>query len=126
MSSEHHEENESLCRLAAPPLVWAAHLLASYCTAAIWCEKVAGPDGALGAARVAIAAYTAVALAAIFLIGWRGFKRHTFAGSTLPHDFDSPEDRYRFLGFATLLLSGLSALAVIYQGLAAAFIGSCH
>jgi len=120
------EQNESLWRLTAAPLVWAAHLLLSYCTAAIWCAKVAARGESLGMARLAIGGYSAVALAAILVIGWRGYKRHTFAGSTLPHDFDSPEDRHRFLGFATLLLSGVSAVAVIYQALAAALIGSCR
>ena len=36
--------------------------------------------------------------------------------ATLPHDDDTPEDRHRFLGFAALLLSALSAVAVIYAG----------
>jgi hypothetical protein len=126
MSSELREEDESLWRLAASPLAWSAHLLLSYCTAAIWCEKVAGRAGSLASARVAIAAYTAIALVVIVVIGWRGYKRHRFGDSTLPHDFDSPDDRHRFLGFATLLLSGLSAVAVLYQALAAVIIGSCR
>jgi hypothetical protein len=126
MSSPLREEDESLWRLAASPLAWAAHLLLSYCTAAIWCEKVAGRTGSLASARVAIAAYTVIALVVIVVIGWRGYKRHTFGDSSLPHDFDSPDDRHRFLGFATLLLSGLSAVAVLYQALAAVIIGSCR
>jgi hypothetical protein len=126
MSGQLPEQNESLWRLVAAPLVWAAHLLLSYCTAAIWCAKVAAPGESLGMARLAIGGYSAVALAAILAIGWRGYKRHTFAGSTSPHDFDSPEDRHRFLGFATLLLSAMSAVAVFYQALAAVFIGSCR
>jgi len=46
--------------------------------------------------------------------------------ATLPHDDDTPEDRHRFLGFATLLLSALSAVAVLYAGLVAVFIRSCY
>jgi cytochrome c oxidase subunit I+III len=121
-----HERDESLWRLAASPLAWAGHLLLSYCTAAIWCEKVAGRAGSLSGARVAIAIYTAGALLVIVGFGWRGYKRHALSGSELPHDAATPEDRHRFLGFATLLLSGLSALAVLYQALAAVIIGSCR
>jgi hypothetical protein len=120
------EERESLFRLTAAPLLWATHFLLSYCTAAVWCEKFAGADGALGGARVAIAGYTAAALVGIAVVGWRGFQRHSFAGSTLPHDFDSPADRHRFLGFATLLLAGLSAIATVYVAMTIVFITSCH
>jgi hypothetical protein len=98
----------------------------SYITAAIWCAKAAEPDGPLGGARVAIAIYTVLALSGIGITGWRALRRHLYGTATLPHDDDSPEDRHRFLGFAALLLSALSAVAVIYAALAAVFIGSCY
>jgi hypothetical protein len=120
------EKRARLWIIATSPTIWAAHFLLSYGTAAIWCAKFAGAGGSLWFARAAILVYTVVALFGIAIIGWRGYVRHTFAGSTLPHDFDSPADRHRFLGFATLLLSGLSAVAVIYAALAAVFIGSCR
>lgn len=126
MHGELAEERESLWWLTASPLMWAAHLLLSYGTAAIWCAKVAPDGGPLGAARVAIAVYTVVALVLIAAVGRHGLRRHAYGDANLPHDFDSPEDRHRFLGFATLLLSGLSAVAVAYQALAAVFIGSCR
>lgn len=126
MAEKLQEGHESLWRLAASPLVWAAHLMASYCTAAIFCEKYSGADDSLAAVRVAIAVFTALALAAIAAFGLRGYQRHRFGDANTPHDFDSPEDRHRFLGFATLLLSGLSAVAVVYQALPAVFIGSCR
>ena len=120
------EEHEHLFRLTAAPLLWAVHFLLSYCTAAIWCAKFVGADGSLGNIRAAIAVYTGVALAGIMFVGWRGFQRHSFEGSTLPHDFDSSADRHRFLGFATLLLSGLSAIATLYVAMTVVFIESCH
>lgn len=126
MTKDLSEKKESLWMLAAAPLIWAGHLLSSYCTAAIWCAKFAGPEGSLAGVRLAIALYTLVGLTAIALIGWRGWKRHRFGDSPLPHDFDSPGDRHRFLGFATVLLAGLSGVAVLYQALAAVFIGSCR
>jgi hypothetical protein len=119
------EERDGLWALAAAPTIWAAHFLLCYATAAVWCAKIARDDGSLFEVRLAIAAYTALALTAIGLIGWRGFVKHRRRGGERPHDADSPEDRHRFLGFATSLLSGLSAIATIFSALPAAFIGSC-
>lgn len=120
------ERPSYLALLAASPTVWAAHFLLSYCTAAIWCEKVASAGGSLGAAGVAIWIFTALALAAIAAIGWHAWRRHRYGDAELPHDFASPEDRHRFLGFACALLSGLSAVAVLYSALAVALVGSCR
>ena len=119
------ERNERLWLLAASPVVWGAHFLLCYATAAIWCAK-ASEGASFAAVRIAIATYTAFALAGIAVIGWGGWKRHRLGHAKLPHDFDSPEDRHRFLGFATLLLSGLSAVAVLYAALAAVFLGDCR
>ena len=124
----------SLWLLTMAPTIWAAHLLLCYITAAIWCARFAAPGGTLGGVRTAIAWYTAVALIGIGTIGWEGFRRHTFpstglgAGGTeaTTHDLDTPEDRHRFLGFATLLLSGLSAVAVLYAAIAATFFDTCR
>jgi hypothetical protein len=123
--SQTAEEHQSLWLLTASPLIWAAHFLLCYITAAIWCAKVVGPGGALGGVRMAIAVYTAVALAAIGIMGWIGYRRHSFGHAALPHDDDTPEDRHRFLGFATLLLSSLSAVATLYAALVVVFIRSC-
>jgi hypothetical protein len=97
----------------------------SYLTAAIWCAKMADPDASLGSVRVAIAIYTVLALSGIGITGWRALRRHRYGTATLPHDDDLPEDRHRFLGFAALLLSALSVVAVIYATLVALFIKSC-
>lgn len=126
MTTELPEKEESLWVLAISPTLWALHFLLSYGTAAVWCAKVAGDGGSLFGARVAIAVYTALGLLGVFIAGLRGFRRHRFAGSPLPHDADTPDDRHRFLGFATLLLSGLSAVAIVYSALAAVFVGSCY
>jgi hypothetical protein len=120
------EKNQSLWLLTASPVIWAMHFLLCYATAAIWCAKVAGLGGPLGTARIAIAMYTVLALGAIGVIGWIGYRKHSFGHATLPHDDDTPEDRHRFLGFATLLLSGLSAVAVIYAALIIFFVRSCY
>jgi hypothetical protein len=105
------------------PLIWAAHFLLCYCTGAIWCEKV-GEDFAV--VRIAISAYTVLALVGVLAIAWYGNRRHRLGGTSLPHDDDTPEDRHRFLGFATLLLAALSAVAILYAGLVAVFVRSCE
>lgn len=124
--TETGEKNQSLWMLAASPIIWAAHFLLSYITASIWCAKLAGPEKSLWEVRVAIMVYTALALLGIGFIGWVGHRRHSYGHASLPHDADTAEDRHRFLGFATLLLSGLSAVAVIYAALVVVFIRSCH
>ena len=125
MATHLPEENESLWLLTASPVMWAAHLMVSYGTAAIWCAKVAGPGGSLATTRMAIAAYTLLALAAITIVGGTGYRRYKGGHAAVPHDDDTPQDRHSFMGFATLLLSALSAVAVTYAALVIVFIDRC-
>jgi hypothetical protein len=116
----------SLWMLTIAPSIWAAHLLICYVTAAIWCAKVVSFAGPLDGVRSAIMWYTAVALAGIGVVGWAGFRRHRHGTEATTHDLDTAEDRHRFLGFATLLLSGLSAVGVLYAALAATYFETCR
>ena len=125
MSDLTSEKNQSLLMLTVSPLIWAVHFLACYLTAAIWCAKIDDPSGSLNLVRITIAAYTFVALGGITLTGWFAYRRHEHGSATVPHDFDTPADRHRFLGFATLLLSGLSFVAVIFVGIVALYFRSC-
>lgn len=120
------EKDDSLWWLAAAPLVWVGHLLASYITAAIFCAKAETLGTSLDSVRLAIVGYTAVALAAVVAIGFRGLRRHRFQAKSSAHDFDTPDARYRFLGFATVLLSGVSALAIVYVALPILFMETCR
>ena len=120
------EKQQSLWLLIGSPSIWGTHFMLSYITAAIWCEKMAGPNKDLGQARNTILIYTVLAVTGIIWIGWIGFKKHSFGNATLPHDEDTPEDRHRFLGFSTLLLSGLSLIAVLFEALVLAFVWKCH
>ena len=119
------EENQSLWLLTVSPAIWGVHFLLSYGTAALWCGMVVGRDGSLGTARAAIAGYTAAALIGIAAVGWHGYRRRTLGGSAAPHAFDTHGDRHRFLGLATVLLSGLSAVATIYAALTIVFLERC-
>ena len=119
------EKRQTLWLLALSPTIWSVHFLASYFTVAIWCAK-RGREATLAPARIAIAVYTVVALGGIGLAAWRGYSKHTYGTATLPHDFDTRADRHRFLGFAAVLLSGVSAVGTIYVALAAVFMETCR
>ncbi|HKO50579.1 MAG TPA: hypothetical protein VJV79_22805 [Polyangiaceae bacterium] len=126
MSERLPEKHESLWLLAAPLLVWAGHFLLSYVTAAVWCAKLGARFGGLGPARSALFVYTGLALLGIAWLGVIGYKHHRRAEKTTSHAEDTPEDRHAFIGLATVLLAGLSAIAVVYSGLPALLIGSCR
>jgi hypothetical protein len=117
---------EHLWALVGGPLIWAVHFLACYLTAAIWCAKVVGPEGPVTTVRWLVGAYTVAALIGIGASGLDALRRHRFGRALVPHDYDTAADRHRFLGFATLLLAALSAVAVLYVAAVIVFIGSCR
>ncbi len=120
------EKHESLWPLVVSPTIWAAHFLLSYITAAIWCAKFAAPGGSLAPVRAAIAAYT---LAALLGIAWNarsGRRRHRRGTESVPHDYDTAGDRHGFLGYATVLLSAVSAIATIFAALVVVFFEDCR
>ena len=120
------EHKDNILLLTLGPLIWAAHLLLSYGTASIWCGKMVETGGSLGAVRGAIVVYTLAGLAATAVVAWMGYRRHRTGGANLPHDDDSPEDRYRFIGYATFLLACLSFAAIAYAGSITLFFRSCY
>lgn len=118
-------EVESLWTLFTAPIVWALHFLVCYVGAAIYCAK----PGLLGldfaAVRLGIGVVTAVALALILLSTLLAWRQWGFGTDDPPHDDATALSRRRFQGFATLLLSGLSFVAVIFGGLPALFLTEC-
>ncbi len=121
-----HEKRENLWLLIVSPTIWAVHFLFSYITAAVWCAKVGSPGGSLQPVRWAIAIYTVIALIGITFNGLSGLRRHNFGTESLPHDFDTPGDRHRFLGFATVLLAGLSAVATLFAAAVVFYFFDCR
>ncbi|MBN1236951.1 MAG: hypothetical protein JXB36_00545 [Gammaproteobacteria bacterium] len=110
--------------LVSGPLIWSVHFLASYIAAALHCAK--RPDVALADVRVLILVLTAAALAGIVWAGIVGLRYHLASPDGLPHDDDTPQDRRSFLGFATLLLAGLSAVAVAFVAMPILFFEVCR
>ena len=118
------KEIEGLWTLFTAPVIWAGHFVACYASAAVFCARVGG-DG-FGTLRLAIVAITVLALAGIFLAGILAWRQWGFGTGDPPHDDPTRSDRLFFQGFATLLLAGLSFVAVAYQTLPVAFITDCR
>ena len=102
--------------------MWALHFLFCYVAGAIICAKA--PD-ALGELRLAIAAVTALALGLILAAVIQAHRHWGFGSDMPPHDEPTAEDQQHFLGFATLLLCALSAVAILFGALPALFIAEC-
>ena len=118
-------ELESLWTLFTAPVVWALHFLACYVGAAVFCEK----PGLLGTdfdnLRLAIAAVTVLSLAIIVIAAMLAWRQWGFGSGDPPHDDSTRRDRLLFQGYATLLLSGLSFIAVIFTAMPALFLTEC-
>jgi Kef-type K+ transport system membrane component KefB len=119
------KEVEALWTLFTAPVVWAGHFLACYVAAAVHCAG-AGPGFSFDALRIGVAVVTVLALAAIALSAALAWRQWGFGTGDPPHDEPTRRDRLLFQGYATLLLSGLSFVAVIYQGLPVIFLTDCR
>jgi Kef-type K+ transport system membrane component KefB len=116
---------ETLWTLFTAPVVWAAHFLVCYVGAAIYCAKPELVGLSFSAVRAGIAAATVIALSLIALSAWLAWRQWGFGTDDPPHDDPTRRDRTLFQGFATLLLSGLSFIAVIFTAMPALFLTEC-
>lgn len=114
-----------LWALVLPPTIWAAHFLFCYIYAAVYCAK-AGLAAPLGNVRVAVAAATVLALLGVAAAAYVSWAKSRIEGDPPPHDESTDEDRARFLGVATLLLAGLSAVAIVFTALPVLFVEDCR
>ncbi|RWB26693.1 MAG: hypothetical protein E5V25_15460 [Mesorhizobium sp.] len=119
------KEIETLWTLFTAPVVWAAHFLVCYIGAAVYCAKPELVGLSFSAVRAGIAAATLVALSLIALSAWLAWRQWGFGTDDPPHDDPTRRDRTLFQGFATLLLSGLSFIAVIFTAMPALFLTEC-
>lgn len=124
-ASDLPENSSFLVILALGPTIWITHFVLTYVTASVWCAKFGGPGGSLQAVHTAVSWYTIAALAGIAAVGWSGYRRQSHGSKAPPYDFDSAADRHRFLGFATLLLAGLSAVATVFIWASTTFFEGC-
>ncbi|MFZ5677123.1 MAG: hypothetical protein ACOZAM_29530 [Pseudomonadota bacterium] len=119
------KEIESLWTLFTAPVVWAVHFLISYAGAAVYCARAGQFGFGFATVRIALALMTVAALMMIALSAWLAWRQWGFGLHDPPHDDATRGDRVRFQGFATLLLSGLSFVAVLYVALPLIFVTGC-
>lgn len=121
------EQRHSIYLLTASPAIWAAHFLSSYILVAHWCRTgIAQSNPSMFPLHAIITGLALAALLGIALTGRKGWRMHNYGASETPHAADTPEDRHRFMGFATLLLSGLSAVATVYVVISVHFLRACY
>lgn len=116
---------ETLWTLFTAPVVWALHFLACYIAAAIFCEKPGFLGNDFDNLRITIGIATVLSLAMIALSAALAWRQWGFGSGDPPHDDPTRRDRLLFQGYATLLLSGLSFVAVVFTALPALFITEC-
>lgn len=114
--------NVSLWTLIVPPTVWAVHFLFSYLWAALRCAKI----GAFASFPTLYALGTLVALLVIVSAGVIAWIQSRIPGDDPPHESGTDVDRLRFLATATLLLAGLSFVAVAFTALPVVFLQDCR
>lgn len=124
----------NLITLITAPTVWAIHFLVCYVAASAHCAKTMAnarvftgphwPD--VTPARIVIALTTIAALAAIAWSSRQAWGHWSAGDAEPPYDEATFDDRQQFLGFATVLLCGLSFIGVIFVALPAVFIGDCR
>jgi hypothetical protein len=119
------KEVETLWSLFTGPVVWALHFLVCYVTAAVYCAKAWEASFSFGTLRLTLAVVTFLALLAILAAAWLAWRQWGFGSGDPPHDEPTRQDRLLFQGFATLLLSGLSFVAVIFVSVPLLFIEVC-
>ncbi|HEX2146357.1 MAG TPA: hypothetical protein VHG11_01740 [Pseudorhizobium sp.] len=120
------KEIETLWTLFTAPAVWAVHFVVCYVVVAIYCEKMQVWHLDFATVRIGLGIFTLLALAMIVLSAYLAWRQWGFGSAEAPHSQPTDRDRRRFQGFATLLLSGLSFVAVIYAAIPLIFIAGCQ
>lgn len=118
-------EIESLWTLFTAPTVWAVHFLVCYVGAAVYCAKREVLGFGFEIVRIGVGVATIVALLVIVLAAWLAWRQWGFGTQDPPHDEPTDHGRRLFQGFATLLLSGLSFIAVLYAAMPVLFLSEC-
>lgn len=119
-------EIETLWTLFTAPVVWAVHFLVCYVAMAIFCAKEMAVEISIDTMRLGLGIFTLIALAMIVVSAFLAWRQWGFGSDDPPHDDPTREDRKLFQGFATLLLSGLSFVAVTYMAIPLIFIAGCQ
>ena len=114
----------SLWMLVVPPTIWALHFLFSYVYAAVRCA-MSGSAEVIVDIRTGIAVATVVALLLVAASGYIAWAQSRIQGDLPPYQDSTDEDRLRFLAVSTLLLAGLSFVAILFTALPAFIFEDC-
>ena len=117
----------TLLKITLAPTIWAFHFVICYAVTAIWCTKLTA-EGDTVTLQIWLIGVTFAALVGIVLCGIVG--RRAWHGGGYGEDGYTPglgdtESRQRFLGHASVLLSVVSFIGVIFVILPVLLIGSC-
>lgn len=112
----------TLWTLIVPPSVWAVHFLFCYLWVSVSCAKM----GAFQRFPLAFVIGTVVALAIITASGVIAWVQSRTPGDDPPHEQGTDIDRLRFLAMSTLLLAGLSFVAVLFTAAPALMLTDCR
>ncbi len=112
----------TLWTLIVPPSVWAVHFLFCYLWVAVACAKL----GSFARFPVAFVIGTIVALAIIAGSGTIAWVQSRIPGDNPPHEQGTEVDRLRFLAASTVLLAGLSFVAVLFTAVPALMLEDCR
>lgn len=113
--------------LLLPFAIWGAHFLAAYVVTAVHCAKSSDPAAAIPVVRWIVTGVTLAALAALAatLLYGRGYCRResseTDGDGALPVVHQT-----RFLWAVLLMMTALSALAMLYVAAVVFFFGDCR
>lgn len=112
----------TLWTLIVPPTVWAGHFLFAYLWVSVQCAKLSG------FARYPLVFWGGTALALLVIVGAGviAFVQSRAPGDPPPHEHGTDIDRLRFVAYSTLLLAGLSFVAVVFTALPVLFIEDCR
>ncbi|KQW55623.1 hypothetical protein [Ensifer sp. Root127] len=117
-------EIETFWTLFTAPIVWALHFLVCYLTAAIFCAKGGSAQQYVGL-QLMLGALTLLALVSIAISAYLAWRQWGFGTADPPHDESTDRARRLFQGFATLLLSALSFVAVLFVATPIMLINGC-
>lgn len=117
---------DSLVTMIAAPTVWALHFLLCYILVAVACAPNEDLFKSITGARIAIAVATVAGLAFCFFAGLRAWREWKAAGGEPPHDKPTEHDRERQMELASVLLSALSFLAIVFTALPVLLVADCR
>lgn len=117
----------ALWLLLLPFAIWGAHFLAVYVVTAIHCAKTSDPAAAILAVRWIATGITLLAFAALIATLWYGRRRCRLNNGDSPHSGTVPIiHQARFVWALLLMMSALSALAMLYVAAVVFFFGDCR